>query len=176
MTKPALTSLRTAATGRALAAVAGLAALGAGAVVPGRLLASSGANVIQLAGRWSGDGVLTPYSGPQESFKCVVTYFPSDDGSQMRQNLRCKGAARNFDAATHLKFTQGRVTGAWQDNVYSLNGSVSGTVTDSGFDVVLSGQFFEAKMTVVSSSCQQSVTITPRSSDMKELAAVLKKC
>lgn len=139
--------------------------------------AFEGEAIGKLAGRWSGEGVMTLASGPRESFKCVVTYFPSEDGSRVKQNLRCKGASYNFDAATHLQIAQGRVTGLWEDKVYSLGGSVNGTVTQDGFDVTLSGRFFEAKMTVVSSPCQQSVTITPAgSSDMKQLAAVLKKC
>ena len=47
----------------------------------------------------------------------------------------------------------------------------------SGFDILLSGRYFEARMRVVSNNCEQSVTVVPeRKDEMKELAAVLKKC
>lgn len=139
---------------------------------------SGESNAIQgLAGRWAGAGTLLPASGPTESFKCIITYFPSEDGARMKQNLRCHGENKRFDAATHLEIIGGVVKGWWEDKVYSLNGKVDGFVTERGFDIVLSGQFFAAKMRVVSSPCEQSVTITPdRKDQMRELAAVLRKC
>ena len=120
---------------------------------------------------------MIPASGPAETFKCVITYFPSTDGARIRQNLRCKGVSYSFDAATHLQIAGAQVTGQWMDNIYSLSGTVTGTMTDSGFDILLSGRYFEARMRVVSTDCEQSVTVVPeRKNEMKELAAVLKKC
>lgn len=133
--------------------------------------------IIKLAGRWAGQGVMTPASGPAESFKCVITYFPNGNGSQVTQNLRCRGISYRFDAATHLDIENGRVKGRWTDNIYALSGTVDGTVTASGFDILLLGTLFTAKMTVVSSNCEQSIVVVPeRNTEMKELAAVLKKC
>jgi hypothetical protein len=63
------------------------------------------------------------------------------------------------------------------DNIYSLSGTVAGTVTDSGFDIMLLGDLFTAKMTVVSSNCEQSIVVIPeQKTEMKELAAVLRRC
>lgn len=130
-----------------------------------------------LAGRWAGQGTLTLASGPAEAFQCVMTYFPSADGSQMKQNLRCKGSQSKLEAATHLSIKGGNVTGKWEDKVYSLNGTVSGTMKEGGYDLVLDSQFFRAKMVVVGSSCEQSVKLVPGdTSEMKEMAAVLKRC
>jgi hypothetical protein len=83
-----------------------------------------------------------------------------------------------LDAATHLELRGGKVVGRWQDNIYTgLNGTVSGTVKDGGFDIVLSGKFFTAKMTVVGSGCQQSVRVTPARADyIREVSASLRKC
>lgn len=140
-------------------------------------VAIAGEPIINLAGRWAGDGTVVPASGPAETFKCVITYFPSNDGARIKQNLRCKGVNYSFDAATHLQIAGARVTGEWNDNIYSMSGTVTGTVTDSGFDILLSSRYFEARMRVVSSTCEQSVTVVPeRKDEMKELAAVLKKC
>lgn len=120
---------------------------------------------------------MIPSSGPNEIYNCVVTYFPSGDGSRLRQNMRCKSANYQFDGATQLQITAGKVSGHWQDKVNSIDGTVSGTVTRDGFHILLSGKFFDAKMTVVSSACQQSVTIVPEEGmPIKKLTAVLKKC
>lgn len=131
-----------------------------------------------LAGRWSGSGTVKPASGPAESFDCVVTYIPQGSTTRLQQNLRCKSDNYKLDAATHLELRGDSVVGRWQDNIYTgLNGTVSGTVKDGGFDVVLSGQFFTAKMTVVGSRCRQSVTVTPVRADyIRQVSASLRKC
>jgi hypothetical protein len=134
-------------------------------------------SITGLAGRWAGKGTIVPAFGPSEEFKCVITYFPSDDGSRVRQNLRCNGASYHFDAATHLEIAGAQITGRWMDNIYSLTGTVTGAMTKEGFVILLSGEFFNAKMTVISSRCEQSVTVVPeRNEQMREMAAVLRKC
>lgn len=148
-----------------------------GSAVDARSVAQADEPIVKLAGRWAGQGIVTPSSGPSESFKCVITYFPSEDGSQVKQNLRCRGVNYRFDAATHLNIEDRRVKGKWTDNIYSLSGTVAGTVTDSGFDIMLLGSLFTAKMTVVSSNCEQSIVVIPeQKTEMKELAAILKRC
>jgi hypothetical protein len=70
-----------------------------------------------------------------------------------------------------------KLTGAWQDKINDIGGTVDGTVTPTGFDVQLSGQFFAAHMAVAGQGCDQSVKVLPQNSDMfVELAANLKKC
>jgi hypothetical protein len=158
-----------AAAGFGVAVVATLGAHVAGAKV--------GDPVAALAGRWAGAGTVQASAGAIENFKCVVTYIPGETASRLRQNLRCQSPNYRLDAATLLQFDGTRVTGRWQDNIYSLAGNVNGTVTDRGFDVVLSGQFFVAKMSVVSSQCEQSVTVTPeKTTYIRQVSAALKKC
>lgn len=160
--------------GAASASIIGLSAF---VLPPAPADAADGNSITSLAGRWAGPATVTPASGPTENIKCVITYFPSEDGSHVKQNLRCKGPNTSFDAATHLQIAGGEVTGRWQDNVYSLTGSVQGNLTPGGFDIVLLGQHFAAKMRVVSSPCEQSITVTTdKSAPMKEIAGTLKKC
>ena len=131
----------------------------------------------RLAGRWTGEGVMMLTSGPPESFKCIVTYRPTEDGSGMRQNLRCKGPSTRLDAATLLWVDGMEVTGRWEDRINSLTGTVRGIVTDSGFEVMLDGRFFAAKMAVAGSMCEQLVIVSPeRSVYFRELSAELRKC
>ena len=130
-----------------------------------------------FSGRWAGMGTIVPATGPSEDFKCVVTYFPSNDGSRVRQNFRCRSENHKFDVAALLEIQGGEITGSWQENTYALNGKVNGSATNEGFVVLLSGEFFQGKMTVISSQCEQSVTLVPvRVDQMKELAARLRKC
>ena len=134
-------------------------------------------SIPSLAGRWAGEGTMVPASGPSESFRCIVTYFPSENSARLRQNLRCRSASYQFDGSTQLQIAAGKLTGHWQDKVNSLDGTVSGRLTPDGFHILLHGKFFDAKMTVVSSPCQQSVTIVPEEgTPIKKLSVVLKKC
>ena len=132
----------------------------------------------RLAGRWSGEAVMTSMSGNPSSFKCVVTYLPARDGSGMKQNLRCKGEDIRLEASTLLQVDGRKVTGQWEDKINSLAGDVLGEVTEDGFDVMLGGAFFSARMAVVAGSqCAQEVTVSPhRSSYFRQLQASLRKC
>lgn len=141
------------------------------------LLAQNGNSIVSLAGRWAGTATMVPASGPSELFRCVATYFPGEGGASLRQNLRCKSANYQFDGTTQLKINAGKVTGMWQDKINPLHGTVSGTVTPDGFLIFLSGELFDAKMTVVSSPCQQSITIILEEGlPVKRLSADLRKC
>lgn len=131
-----------------------------------------------LAGRWVGMATMTSTSGPSSNFKCVVTYIPRRDVRGVRQNLRCEdGASFKLHASTDLAVQGEKLTGAWQDKINDIGGTVDGTVTPTGFDVQLSGQFFAAHMAVAGQGCAQSVRVLPQNSDVFiELAANLKKC
>jgi hypothetical protein len=131
-----------------------------------------------LAGRWVGNAVMTPSSGPASNFKCVVTYLPSKAGPGMQQNLRCDdGANFKLHAATELHVEGNTVTGRWQDKINEVEGTVAGNVTATGFEVRLDGRYFQATMAVAGQGCDQSVKVMPqKSSVFRELAATLKKC
>jgi hypothetical protein len=96
----------------------------------------------------------------------------------MHQTLRCEdGANFKLHAATDLAVEGEKLTGAWQDKINDIGGTVVGIVTPTGFDVQLSGQFFAAHMAVAGKGCDQSVRVMPQNSDVfRELAATLKKC
>ena len=130
-----------------------------------------------LAGKWSGQATMIPASGRNEQFHCIITYQVAGEASRVHQHLRCQGDNRNFDAVTRLDISNNKVTGVWADNVYSISGTLQGKVTDKGFIVQLKSMFFDARLSVVSSDCQQTVRVVPDDPGvMKELAATLKKC
>lgn len=136
----------------------------------------AGDTLAWLIGRWAGYGNMIPASGAAEAYKCVVTYRRSEDGL-VQQNLRCNGEGSNLDASTRLQFQGERVTGQWEEHTHSLSGDVTGTVTATGFEIALSGQFFNAAMRVAGSECRQDVTLTPAKADyIRQISASLRKC
>lgn len=88
-----------------------------------------------------------------------------------------QGASINLEAATLLEIDGTKVAGRWEDKINSLGGIVRGDVTENGFEILLGGQFFQAKMAVAGSECAQQVTVSPeRSSYFREFSADLRKC
>lgn len=133
--------------------------------------------IASLAGRWSGLGTVVPASGTAENFKCVITYLPERDGAAMKQNLRCKSDSYRLETSTTLEVSGKALTGRWEEKVHGLDGSVSGVVTSDGFDVVLAGRFFRARMAVSGTGCEQSVRVSPERTDyIREVSASLRKC
>ena len=145
---------------------------------PGIDLRAQEANpIVALGGRWAGTATLVPASGPNELFRCVATYFPGEAGASLRQNLRCKSANYRFDGAARLKISGGKVTGRWEDKINPLHGTISGNVTPDGFLILMSGELFDAKMTVITSPCRQTITIVLEEGlPVKSLSADLRKC
>jgi hypothetical protein len=149
----------------------------AGGTWANRAPAQTADPILSLAGRWAGVATLVPASGPNEAYNCVATYFPTDNGARLTQNLRCKSENYQFDGTTQLQIAAGKITGRWQDKVNNLDGTVNGTVKPDGFDILLSGDFFDAKMTVANTPCQQSFTLEIEEGlPVKKISAVLKKC
>ena len=135
-------------------------------------------SLAHLAGRWIGKALMTPTSGPQASFDCIVTYLPRSDGPGLKQNFRCdNGTDFKIHAATELEVHGASVTGRWQDKINNMQGTLVGDVTNDGFTVQLSGDQFQAAMAVSGQGCEQIVKVTPEKSDpFQQLAATLKKC
>lgn len=162
----------------ASAAALGLVAVAAGAgSLSGAVPQGSAETIGRLLGRWAGQGSVIPVSGDTEHFKCVVTYRTQGQDPTLHQNLRCKGDSFSFDAATRLEIGEANVTGTWEEHTHSLSGEVVGKVTPTGFDVYLSGRFFEAQMVVAGSGCAQDVKLTPMKAEViRQLSASLRKC
>ena len=163
----------------ALRAVAAVGVLAMSALVStGNMAATAIDPLAHLAGRWVGNAVMTPVSGPASNFKCIVTYLPRKDAPGVQQNLRCDdGGNFKLHAATDLQVDGNKVSGHWKDTINEIDGTVAGNITPTGFEVLLDGRFFQAKMAVAGQGCDQSVKVMPQNAELfRELAATLKKC
>lgn len=129
-----------------------------------------------LVGRWSGWGSVTMNSGATEQVKCVATYFVENAGAQMKQNLRCASSSYKIDATAKLDNANGQLTGQWEEKTYAAVGSVAGRFTVNGFNVSIQGPAFTAAMAVTTTSCKQSISITPTGFDISRINIGLDKC
>lgn len=155
-----------------------LTALLAGALLSGGVSppAQSAAPVSDLDGRWSGWGSIKMANGAAEQVKCVATYFIKGAGTQLTQNLRCASPSFRIDAVAVLDVRGDEVTGNWEERTYAAQGSVSGRLTDSGFNLSIQGDSFSAAMAVAVSKCRQSISIAPQGFEISRIAVGLDKC
>jgi hypothetical protein len=128
----------------------------------------------ELPGRWSGTGSIRMANGTAETVKCVATYFVS--GTNVTQNLRCASPSYKLDTKASLVVRGGQVTGNWEERQYAQAGAVSGRMTSNGFNLHISGAQFTAALQLTSTSCKQSLSITPKGFDISRISIGLGKC
>ena len=155
-----------------------IAALATGAAAAFGILVAqaSAATVNDLAGRWSGWGSITMANGSSEQVKCVATYFVEGGGAQLKQNLRCASQSYKIDASAKLNHANGQLSGEWEEKTYAAVGSVAGRFHNSGFNLSIQGPSFSAAMAVTTTSCKQSISITPNGFDISRISIGLDKC
>lgn len=132
--------------------------------------------VLNLPGRWSGPGSIHMSSGESEQMRCIATYFVEGNGATVKQNLRCAGQGYKIDAVTNLSVANGRVSGGWEERTWATTGSIKGDVLTDGFTLTIDGPGFTAAMAVKTTSCSQSINITPRGNAVARISMTLGKC
>lgn len=129
-------------------------------------------------------GAVKLTNGGTEQVKCVATYFITEAGSSfiteagssLDQNLRCASASYRIDAKANYSVSVNSVSGSWEEQTHSAKGVVAGNVTDNLFKLRVKGDTFTASMTMSSSECKQSISITPQGLNVDSISIGLRKC
>ena len=130
----------------------------------------------EMAGYWTGAGSVTLSSGNTERVKCAVIYKVSDDGSQIRQSIRCASTDYSINATAELRVKGEQVSGSWEEKTYSATGEVTGRYNGESFVLSIQGASFTAAMNVTLSACKQSINIAPKGLDVNRINIGLSKC
>src|SRR5688572_3194001 len=88
------------------------------------MLAASGATaapIEELDGYWSGSGTVV-LSGSTERVKCAVRYRVGQDGTQIKQTMRCASPDHAINATANLAINGTQVEGNWEEKTYSASG------------------------------------------------------
>lgn len=128
-----------------------------------------------LSGWWSGKGHLSIKDEPTSPVKCRVTYFVSDDGQNLTQNLRCSTPDTNIEVKSELEHKDGKITGTWREEKYNLNGDVSGHVDEDGLIISVKGADLTADMNIITKLPRQIVEIEFTGQDLQGFTIILKK-
>lgn len=118
----------------------------------------------RLDGYWNGNGMIIFSGGERESLKCRATYFPSDQGRKLRQNIRCASPSYRVTASSDYENKDGDITGQWVETGFELTGNVTGKLKGNTLELFVKGQTFTADMSVTlkNKGCQKLIKIAPK--------------
>lgn len=125
-------------------------------------------------GSWSGNGTISTSSG-SERIRCRASYAVDGTGVSLRQNMTCASDSYRFQVVSDIIASGERLSGSWSEVTRGANGSVSGSVSGGHFRANVSGGGFSAGIGVDASATRQSVTITPKGTDVNRISVVLQR-
>lgn len=147
----------------------------AGVCIAGAALAGAPGPFEAFAGRWVGEGRLGFRQGATEEVKCRVNYIASDEGQSLHQSIRCAAQGGSIDVKTQIKHADGTVSGTWKELTRDWSGTVSGKVSDKSLKVRVSGDQFNANMSVQLRREKQVIEIQFLDSSLIGLTLLLSK-
>jgi len=136
-------------------------------------LASAAGPFGDLAGIWTGDGLIKMKDGGQERVRCHGKYEVEPGGSNLRQELRCASDSYKFEMSTNISATGGQLAGNWSENTRHVAGHITGRANSTAIDARAEGDTFTALFAVHTQGDQQSVTISSPGSAIAEVSIQL---
>lgn len=125
-------------------------------------------------GSWTGSGTITTNSGT-ERIRCRASYAVDGTGVSLRQNLTCASDSYKFQVMSDVVAQGSSLSGSWSETTRNANGSLSGSVADGRFRASVAGSGFTAGIAVDAAGSKQTVTITPRGTDISRVSIVLSR-
>lgn len=135
--------------------------------------------VLSLKGRWSGKGTVQMTDGSRVAAKCVATYFVKADGTEVKQNLRCKNDRFELNFSGHGFVDGNAISGTWTENKYNVKGTFGGNYDGGIMMLQAESRQTGAIITVKSDGCTQDVEISPTEADklgVITILGVMRKC
>lgn len=90
-----------------------------------------------LKGGWSGGGSARFEGGQTEKLRCTARY--SGGGANLALNIKCASASANINLTGNLLANGNKVSGGWNENSFGLSGSASGSKSNTGVRLRISG-------------------------------------
>jgi hypothetical protein len=122
-----------------------------------------------LAGSWSGHGKIRLEGGKSESIRCRAYYTTSDGGSGLGMAIRCASASNKIEMRANLNYSNGAITGSWEERTYNAAGDVKGQATASKLTLRIAGGGLNGSMSVRLGGASQTVSISTTGSTFQGL-------
>ncbi len=145
------------------------------ALVWGAQAFAAGSNVEpfkSLLGSWGGNGQFRLADGTTERIKCDAHY--TGGAAQLRMATRCAGESNNIEIRSRLDYSDGRITGTWEERTFNAEGTVSGQASSDRLTLTISGGV-SGSMRVSYSSSHQSVSISTQGVALQNVSMSLSR-
>ncbi len=129
----------------------------------------------RLTGRWTGQGRLGFAESKTENITCRATYFVSEDGQKLEQNIRCASAGAKVEIKSMLNHTAGKLAGTWSELIYDKSGELTGDITPGGFRIDVKGSDLNATMEIIVRDDKQLVEVHFNNSTLIGLSLLMQK-
>jgi hypothetical protein len=105
-------------------------------------------NFEELAGVWSGGGMMKPSDGPRERVKCKINYIPKKQGQSLKMEVRCASDAYKMNLSANIDQEGSAISGDWFESEYRQGGKISGQSSEGLIEAKVESQTVVASLTV----------------------------
>ncbi|MBV9458811.1 MAG: hypothetical protein JO141_15015 [Bradyrhizobium sp.] len=101
-----------------------------------------------VAGSWSGGGMMKPSDGPRERVRCKADYVPKNNGKSLKLTLRCASDAYKMDLSANIDQNGNDLSGNWFESQYRQGGKISGKNVNGVIEARVEGDTITALLNV----------------------------
>jgi hypothetical protein len=109
-----------------------------------------------VAGSWSGGGLMKPSDGPSERVRCKVEYIVKNAGQSVKMDVRCASDAYKMDLSANIDESGTALSGNWFESQYRQGGKVSGQNVNGLIEARVEGDTITALLTVQTKGNRQT--------------------
>ncbi len=109
-----------------------------------------------VAGSWSGGGMMKPSDGPRERVRCKAEYAPKNNGQSLKLNLRCASDAYKMDLSANIDQNGTDLSGNWFESQYRQGGKISGKNVNGVIQARVEGDTITALLNVQTKGNRQT--------------------
>jgi len=113
-------------------------------------------NFENVAGSWSGGGLMKPSDGPRERVRCKVDYVVKNAGQSVKMNVRCASDAYKMDLNANIDESGTTLSGNWFESQYRQGGNVSGQNVNGVIEAKVESDTITALLTVQTKGNRQT--------------------
>jgi hypothetical protein len=118
--------------------------------------ASADQSFANVAGSWSGGGLMKPSDGASERVRCKVEYGVKNAGQSVKMDVRCASDAYKMDLSANIDEDGTTLSGNWFESQYRQGGKVSGQNVDGVIRARVEGDTITALLTVQTKGNRQT--------------------
>jgi hypothetical protein len=112
-----------------------------------------------VAGSWSGSGMMKPSDGPQERVRCKADYIVRNTGLSVRMTVRCASDAYKMELSANIDQQGTDLSGNWFESQYRQGGKVSGRNLDGLIEAKVESDTLTALLTVQTNGARQTFSM-----------------